>query len=193
VRIEIIGNIASGKTTLSQILSENLHSICENFHKNPFWESFYNDPHAYSFETEITFTLQHYHQIKKEIEQRTNFVCDFSLTLDRAYADITLSERRRTVYKQVLAEVESEVGFPDLLIHLECAEQELLERIRQRGRGTEKTITTEYLKKLTESISHNVQLIGGRVRILTVDSGALDFAHRTDDKNTVKKKVLSAF
>ena len=31
---------------------------------NPFWEAFYTDPSAYTFETEITFLLQHYHFAK---------------------------------------------------------------------------------------------------------------------------------
>ena len=192
LRIEVIGNIASGKTTLASVLSEEFHSIYENFQENPFWESFYQDPLIYSFETEITFTLQHYHQIKREIEKRDNFLCDFSLTLDRAYAGVTLSGRRKDIYNQVLTEVESEVGLPDVLVHLECSEQQLLDRIRQRGRETEKTITIEYLKELTDSISHHVQLIGGKTKHLTIDSGALDFAHRVDDKKTVKKKILAA-
>lgn len=68
MRIEICGGIASGKTTLAKLLEENGigKAIYENFEKNPFWEAFYKNPSKYAFETEIAFTLQHYHEIKKK-------------------------------------------------------------------------------------------------------------------------------
>ena len=190
MRIEIIGNIASGKTTLATVLSSRFSGVFENFKENPFWEAFYEDPNFYSFETEVTFTLQHYHQIKKEIGKNENFVCDFSLILDRAYADVTLSEERREVYECVLSEIEREVGYPDLLIHLECPEKVLLNRIRSRGRVIEKTITEEYLMQLASQISSNIQLIGDKTKLLLLNSAVIDFAHNSDDINHVKSTIL---
>ena len=67
MRIEICGGIASGKTSLAKLLEEHTIGtvIYEDFKVNPFWEAFYNNPGEYIFETELTFTLQHYHEIKK--------------------------------------------------------------------------------------------------------------------------------
>ncbi|HRP37690.1 MAG TPA: deoxynucleoside kinase, partial [Candidatus Dojkabacteria bacterium] len=44
-RIEICGGIASGKTTLANLLARlDIEPILENFQTNPFWQAFYNDP-----------------------------------------------------------------------------------------------------------------------------------------------------
>lgn len=134
-------------------------------------------PEFYSFETELTFTLQHYHQIKKSMSSGDDFICDFSLTLDRSYADVTLSEARNRIYRDVLDELVDEVGKPDVLVYLKCPEHVLLKRILSRGRETEKSITIDYLESLTESIENNVKLLGNEINLVVLDSEAIDFAH----------------
>jgi deoxyadenosine/deoxycytidine kinase len=191
MRIEIIGNIASGKTTLANVLSDKFHSIFENFQENPFWESFYQAPDVYSFETEITFTLQHYYQIKKELAKQTSFVCDFSLTFDRSYVDVTLHDKRLDIYKMLLEELVSEIGPPDVLIYLECPEKELLKRIRRRGRNTEKSISIDYLQSLSSSIHDNVARVGKSARVIRIDSTAIDFAHLEKGRASVKQMIMS--
>ena len=55
-RVEICGNIASGKTTLCQgLIGKGKNAVFEDFQKNPFFKDFYDDPVAYSFETETSF------------------------------------------------------------------------------------------------------------------------------------------
>ena len=193
MRIEIIGNIASGKTTLAKLLpKEVFYGLYENFLENPFWVKFYENPSLYSFETEITFTLQHYHQIKVNASRQSDFICDYSLTLDRAYAEVTLKNRKRHVYEEVLSEIENEVGVPDILIYLVCPEEKLLERINKRGRSTESAISISYLRQLTDSISKQVQVMNNRTKLLTIDSEDLNFAYKEADKLIVKEQVMSA-
>ena len=60
-RIEIWGAIASGKTTLTQAFSKFGYSAdLEDFTRISMLDDFYADPLSVSFETEISFTLQHY-------------------------------------------------------------------------------------------------------------------------------------
>ena len=177
MRFEIIGNIASGKTTLANLMNKSIQGVFENFQENPFWESFYRLPEFYSFETELTFTLQHYHQIKDNISSGNSFICDFSLTLDRSYADVTLSSGRNKIYRKVLDELVDEVGKPDFMIYLKCPEHILLNRIIARGRDTEKTITIDYLESLAASIDENVKLLGLETDLIVLDSCAMNFAH----------------
>ena len=93
-RIEICGNIASGKTTLARGLSKKgFLAIEENFEKHPFLADFYINQTYFAFETELLFALQHYHDIKKAPTDR-DLVCDYSLYLDRAYADVTLNKNK---------------------------------------------------------------------------------------------------
>ena len=157
MRIEVIGNIASGKTTLAHLLTETITGTFENFQANPFWESFYQAPDVYSFETEITFTLQHYHQIKRNISLGSDFICDYSLILDLSYANVTLQDERHRIYIEVLKELQNEIGLPDVLVSLRCSEEELLSRIFDRGREIEKSIGIDYLRSLSKSINENIK------------------------------------
>jgi deoxyadenosine/deoxycytidine kinase len=193
MRIEIIGNIASGKTTLANVLSNRYESIFENFRANPFWEKFYECPDRYNFETEITFTLQHYHQIKLALAGGADFVCDFSLLLDQSYADVTLSGTRYGTYIQVVKELEKEIGPPDTIVHLTCPEQRLMQRIQQRGRDTEKSITISYLRNLTSKINRELDKVSGAIRIIYIDSDCLDYANIQEDQKAVISVVESAF
>jgi deoxyadenosine/deoxycytidine kinase len=84
LHIEVCGGIASGKTTFAGLMTRiGLKPVFEEFRTNPFWQAFYFDPAKYAFETEITFMLQHYHQIKKDqLIMGKSICCDFSFFLD---------------------------------------------------------------------------------------------------------------
>lgn len=193
MHIEIIGSIASGKTTLAQLLREGgLPVVLEDFRSNPLWAAFYADPVGNAFETELTFTLQHYHEIKQALRAGKPFACDFSLVLDQAYADVTLSGKRHTIYSTVLQELWDEIGFPRKLIHLSCPEAVLLERIRARKRKPEEAITLDYLQSLTRSIQRNLERLGQGTEIIEIDSRALDFAGNAAHKQEAVALALSA-
>jgi deoxyadenosine/deoxycytidine kinase len=65
-RIEITGIIAAGKTTLARALADAgfAYGVFESFANNPFYDAFYRNPYRCSFETEVTFLLQHYHDAR---------------------------------------------------------------------------------------------------------------------------------
>ncbi|MDO9067584.1 MAG: deoxynucleoside kinase [Deltaproteobacteria bacterium] len=179
-RIEICGNIASGKTTLCQGMAQNgYHSIYENFHKNPFFEDFYENPVAYSFETEVTFLLQHYHLLKTQ-KRNSPLACDYSLLLDMAYADVNLAGDRLKIFFEIVEELQRELGFPSQIVHLVCPEDVLLQRIITRSRDAETSITIEYLNALSKALSQRVQGIINRVPVITIDSNAVNFTSGID-------------
>ena len=189
--IEICGNIASGKTTLAKLLKRlELYPVLERFRSNPFWQAFYADPVKFSFETEITFLLQHYHAIKVAEHNSKQFVCDFSLVLDRAYADFTLKKKRhRELFSSVANEAENELGRPKALIRLSCPEEVLLERIRKRKRSTEQAITIEFLATLGRSIKRRVHEAAKRVPIIEINSHRIDFAYSTKGKKEAIEQI----
>lgn len=174
-RIEICGNIASGKTTLCQgMVQKGYHHIYEDFHKNPFFEDFYENPVAYSFETEVTFLLQHYHLLKT---QRTSslLACDYSFLLDMAYADVNLAGDRLKIFFEIVEELQRELGFPTQIIHIVCPEDVLLQRIITRNRDAETSITIEYLTALRKAISQRIKSFSNMVPIITIDSNSVNF------------------
>lgn len=188
-RIEILGNIASGKTTLSRMLNlTKITVINEQFRLNPFLKDFYKDMDLFSFETEVSFLLQHYHQIKME---KNNQLCDFSIYLDYAYADVTLKQKReKQFFTKIFTEILTQVDPPNFVIYLKCPTDELLKRIRRRKRKNEYSISIEYLKNIEVSI--NKQLIKIR-NYIEIDSLKYNFTEEGKDivflRNIVLEKI----
>ncbi len=173
--IAISGNIASGKTTLCKGMAKyGYRSIFEDFDKNPFFNDFYDDPEAYSFETEITFLLQHYHLIKKQ-KNNSLLVCDYSLLLDLAYADVNLSGQRLKIFIDIVEELHKEIDLPKKIIYLICPEEVLLQRIIDRSREAESAISLDYLTSLSKAISKRIREFSHKVPVTTIDSHAIDF------------------
>lgn len=193
-RIEICGGIASGKTTLANLLPRlDIKPILENFKTNPFWKAFYADPINTAFETEITFLLQHYHQIKTFGKSGSEIVSDFSMYLDLAYAHVTLRQDKREIFLSVYREVEKELGAPSLLIHLKCDPEIELRRIRERGRDVENSISIEYLQHINTQLERILTEKAYPHKLLVINSDLLDFAHDEDVKQSVLNKINTYF
>lgn len=188
MRIEICGGIASGKTTLASVLAANGYQpVLEKFHQNPFWAAFFEDQTKFAFETEITFLLLHYHQLKAEVEQ--NRVCDYSFTQDSAYADLDLGTSKRKAFTVVQEEIDQELGKPELIIHLTCAPEIALQRLRARGRSEENQISLDFLENLDNAILRRLAKVAQGVKILDINSSEVDFAKSAKDQDAVKNLV----
>ena len=193
-RIEICGGIATGKTSLAKVLGTYVKQITvihEDFSANPFLELFYTDPARFAFETEITFLLQHFNAIKTAGDQDSIFVCDYSFLLDQAYAKVTLNASQRKAFMTVYAEVMRVLFKPKLLVHLQCPVEVQMERIKKRGRITEKSIEPEYLSLLKESLRKCIDSVRGMVKVIEISSVESNFVSSNADKEYITKKVLS--
>lgn len=189
MRIDICGGIASGKTSLASILSKTgIDPIYESFQSNPFWEEFYSEPQKYSFETEISFMLQHYHQIKKQSAGDTITVCDYSFLLDMAYAEMGLQGSRLEAFKVVYEEIKKELPPPTLIINLQCDPEVELTRINKRGRSVEKTITLDFLQSLNAAIETQIDRARPYSKIITINSTSINFV---DDNKTRESLLLN--
>lgn len=187
-RIEVCGGIASGKTTFAALMScIGVKTLFENFRTNPFWEAFYTNPGKYIFETEVSFMLQHYHQIKKDHGANRINICDFSFLLDIAYAEVGLQGSQLEAFMTVYQEVERELPPPILLIHLECDAGTELERIRRRDRSVENSITIEFLDSLNRAVKLQVERAREKINILTVNSAQKNFA----EDEEVKEEIIN--
>lgn len=187
-RIEICGGLASGKTTFADLMSRvSFEPVLENFKKVPFWEAFYTNPGKYIFETEITFMLLHYHQIKRQnVKENGVLVCDFSFYLDRAYAKVGLSGSQLEAFERVYLEVRKELGSPFLLVHLKCDAETELVRIRARARPEESSINLDFLDRLNKELEKEVSAIQAECPVITINSVIKDFAN----DETVKKEMV---
>ena len=176
-RLEIAGCIASGKTTLARMLeSPFLEGIFENHKINPFWETFYTDPSACAFETEVTFLLQHYH-FAKLVAARTDgmLLLDHSFELDMAYAELGLEGARKEIFASIYREIRNEIGLPRALVFVTCSAEEAHRRIRVRGRSFEQNVTVEFLAGLQRELERRIATIADSVPVVTIDSETTDF------------------
>lgn len=188
-RIEVCGGIASGKTTLANLLKSDFCSaILEEYERNPFLSEFYSSPADFAFETEITFLLQHYHQIKRASGANW-FACDYSLFLDLAYSNATLKSSERAVFLSVLDHILGEIGSPQILVFLVCSAEAELERIRSRGRAVEKGVNLDYLKRLNASVEDTVRSLPSSTNLIEINSGDLNFANDENVRSEVRKML----
>jgi deoxyadenosine/deoxycytidine kinase len=187
LRIEVCGGIASGKTTFALLMKRlGFNTLLENFQINPFLKDFYSDAVKYTFETEISFILQHYHQIKKEqIDSKPN-VCDFSFLLDLAYAEIGLQDSKLKAFRVVHEEIKRDLPPPTLVVYLDCDAKTESQRVRSRGRVIEESVNLEFLEKLNKAVARQVENARGKLKVITIDSAQKTFV----DDETVKRELL---
>jgi deoxyadenosine/deoxycytidine kinase len=185
-RFEICGNIASGKTTLCQGMAKKGYlPIFEDFQINPFFKDFYTDPVAYSFETEVTFLLQHYNLIKKQ-KGESFLASDYSLLLDMAYAEVNLTGNRLKIFFEIVTELQKELGPPSKIVHLVCPEEVLLKRIIRRNREAETSISIEYLNSLSKAILLRVKDFSSQIPVITINSHVINFTQGIENIHEFK-------
>ena len=156
--IAIEGCIASGKTTLAKALAQHfgISPILEDYHDVPSLELFYKDPDKYAFETEIQFTQAHFNRLASvlEVNKGSTLVTDFTLKRDLLFATITLERQpdKLMKYRQFWQNLASQLPEPDQILLLEASTDELLNRIRRRGRPFEQGVSRQYLDRLVTGL-----------------------------------------
>lgn len=170
-RIEICGAIASGKTTMANAFLKAGYKIeLEDFTKISMLDDFYSDPLAVSFETEISFTLQHYYQIKKAQWNNENLVCDFASVDDYAFALAILNEEQMEIYNSVFTYIVNQIDRPQKLIKLYASSDELITRIKKRGRANEQSINKSSLVKFEESLNVAIEQFYKNVPLIEINT-----------------------
>ncbi len=194
MHIEICGGIASGKTTLATLMRDSgLNAILEDFQINPFLADWYQNPAKYVFETEMSFILQHYHQIKKEQTESIINICDFSFLIDLAYAEIGLQGSKLDAFRVIDLEVKRDLPPPALLIHLDCDAETELKRIRARARDIEKSITLEFLDTLNKAVGRQVDKVQQDIKVVTINSAIKNFAEDGRTKEEITSCIAEIF
>ena len=183
-RIEICGAIAAGKSTLARLLELNGYTaIYERFEDNPFLKQFYqNTGQDNTFETELVFALLHYNQMKHR--QEDLLVSDYSMLQDYCYALQNLTETEKGLFINIYEYLLSRLMPIDLIIYLRCGVDCLQERIRERSRDMESTISREYLQRHIEVLEKELEKAEN---VLIIDSEKYDF--RGADREVVLELI----
>src|SRR5271157_1121137 len=194
--IVVAGNIGVGKSTLVQLLCQLLgwQPFYEPVAQNPYLTDFYQDMAAWSFQSQVFF-LSHRLRIHLDLIRASGSVMqDRSIYEDaevfaknlhlQGYFNQRDYETYHTLY-QTLAEF---LPLPDLVIYLRASVPTLLNRISQRNRSYERTISPEYLSQLNSLYE---KWIAGFTLcpILTIPADDLDYVSHPRHLDLVASKV----
>ena len=105
---------------------------------------------------------------------------------------LTSHGRRSEAFEAIYRYVTDELPPPALIVHLRCPPGEELKRIKNRAREEEKAIELPYLDALNRAIARAVDEVRASVRVLEIDSAALDFAHNRRTQSQVVSDILAA-
>ena len=195
MHIGIAGNIGSGKTTLTKMLSEHYGWTpkYEAVTYNPYLEDYYDNIHRWSFNLEVYFLTQRFKDILAInnaegtiIQDRTIFE-GVRIFVANNYEMGNLSERDYNTYMDLFNLMISLVKAPDLLIYLKSSVPHLVAQIQKRGREYEKSISLEYLSGLNEKYEKWIENYNDP--ILIIDADNLDFANRPEDFSAITEQI----
>lgn len=195
MHIAIAGNIGSGKTTLTKMLSAHYGWIpkYESVDFNPYLSDFYEDMQRWSFNLQVYF-----------LNRRFRDVVDISRSSDVIVQDRTIYEDARIFapnlhemglmstrdfenYTDLFELMMSLVGEPDLLVYLRSSIPNLISQIQKRGRDYEKSIRIDYLTGLNEK--YEAWIEGYKGNLLIVDADKIKFGNRPEDFEQVTNMI----
>jgi deoxyadenosine/deoxycytidine kinase len=196
MHIAIGGNIGSGKTSLTELLSKHYgwQAHYENVDENPYLIDFYEEMQRWSFNLQIYFVNNRFQQIinirksgKTVVQDRTIYE-DAYIFAPNLHAMGLMSSRDFETYSNLFGLISSLISPPDLLIYIRATVPTLVQQIQKRGRKYEASIRLDYLQKLNERYeawAENYNL--GKMVIIDVDT--YNFVDNPEDLSYVIDKV----
>jgi deoxyadenosine/deoxycytidine kinase len=196
MHIAVAGNIGSGKTTLTGLLSRHFgwKPHYEDVDENPYLDDFYNDMQRWSFNLQIYFLntrFNHILEIKKSentiIQDRTIYE-DAYIFAPNLHSMGLMSTRDFENYFTLFNLISSLIEPPDLVLYLKASVPTLVRQIEKRGRKYEDGIRIDYLKKLNERYDSWAEAYNlGKILYIDVDN--LNFIDKPEDLSVVIDKV----
>ena len=177
--IAIAGNIGSGKTTLTTLLTEHYKAkaYLEEV-DNPYIGDFYEDMNRWSFNLQVCFLANRIRQTMDMLENSSSEMIfqdrtiyeDAHIFADNLHEMGLMSGRDIETYMKIFQLITRLIPKPDLLIYLKASEPKLIEQIHRRGREYEMNIDEGYLSRLNVKYNNWIDNIyDGKILVVDKD------------------------
>ena len=195
--IAIAGNIGTGKTTLTRMLSDRFgwKAHFEAVSDNPYLADFYKDMARWSFPLQIYF-LTHRFQAHQDVSlgqhssiQDRSIYEDANIFARNLYEQGQMEERDYRNYLDLYNTMCQFLTPPDLIIYLRKSLPLLKKRIAMRGRAYEKDIPDRYLSNLNSYYDDWMESYDLGKKLI-IESDGLDFIENQDDFLGLGKRII---
>ena len=156
--VAMSGNIGSGKSTLTTLLSQRLgwQPYYEVVDENPFLPDFYADMARWSFHLQVFFLTRRFRHHQEILRAASSVIQDRTIYEDaeifarNLYLQGMMDERDYRAYHDLFRMMVEFLRPPDLVVYLRAPVDVLLQRIRMRSRDFERQIPPAYLAQLND-------------------------------------------
>ena len=201
VRIVVDGMTASGKSTLVNMLSDELNlRIMPEMFEDPFelLPRYAYDP-KWCLPMQLNFLITRYSQYMVAAEAN-DYILDRSIFSDKVYADLYyqmghLDEDQYSSYVNLHNSLIRNTPKPECMVFLTCDFDEVMRRIYKRGRDFEIHQGEEYWRALYEAYARHIDLLmraNPEGNYLLVNSQEVNYAGKAEDKHKLVNHIKSA-
>lgn len=195
MHLAIAGNIGSGKTTLTTLLSKHykFEPHYEQVEDNPYISDFYEDMQRWSFNLQIFFLNSRYNTLLQLQKSKRNIIQDRTIYEDahifapNLHSMGLMSTRDFETYQRMFDSLSQTVKPPDLLIYLRAGIPSLVNNIQKRGREYEDSIRLEYLRRLNER--YEAWISSYKPKHLIVEVDELNFAENNEHLGAIISRI----
>jgi deoxyadenosine/deoxycytidine kinase len=119
--------------------------------ENPFLPAFYRGEQGAAFQTQFSFLIQRFEQLRSldlgAASQRT-VVSDFIFEKDKLFACLNLTDQELETYNRYYNFFRDQLPTPDLVIYLQASTDVLKKRLKKKNAPGEKAINEDYLDEV---------------------------------------------
>lgn len=180
--ITVIGNIGSGKTTLTPAIAKNLKAkvvFADNLFQtvDPFRELYLNDLKRWALANELWLTLERVILVKKYLKkyQGEKLVVDSGLLMSWAYThghflSGIMTKDEWQLYRRLFDRVAIGLFASSVVVALECSVETLMKRIKKRGRKFElEYYNPVYLSRIDKGLTKlKEKLRRKKIKVVTI-------------------------